>query len=524
MDYQLQQTGTQVQEILNQAPGVIASSALDTLDATGVFYVADDNGKVSGILLCATEIEDGATVYVQCYLHDGVVVMRAGSSLPLTGQWSNLMQMQINDLQNSKVSKRTGYDLSKNDFTDYYKGSIDALMRDVSRLSDGKLGWEFVAGLPAISYNTLNKVYFIQSTVDANCVDAWIVDTSVTPNAWKQIGKSIDTSVFYQKPANGIPKTDLASAVQASLENADTAVQPAALTPIQNAINTIEAVIPSAASAQNQLADKSYVDGKVASGTANFVGTFNSLSELQAVQNPTNNDYGFVIEKDALGNEYYDRYKYNASTQQWLFEYKVESTPFTADQWAAIQSGMTAALVTKLNALPTAQELNAALAGKQPSINTVEVSVGNGTGTPSGTASVSGNKMTFSFENLKGDTGPAGPQGPKGDTGATGEQGPKGDTGDTGATGATGATGPAGPQGPKGDTGETGPQGPQGIQGIQGVPGPQGPKGDTGVTGDASSLAIIHGIDKTTSYASTDVCGADAAQALLNEIEGGFYY
>jgi hypothetical protein len=56
------------------------------------------------------------------------------------------------------------------------------------------------------------------------------------------------------------------------------------------------------------------------------------------------------------------------------------------------------------------------------------------------------------------------------------------------------------------------------------VQGPQGPKGDTGVSGDASSLAIIHGIDKTTSYAATDVCGADAAQALLNAIEGGFYY
>ena len=272
-------------------------------------------------------------------------------------------------------------------------------------------------------------------------------------------------------------------------------------------------MIPSAASAQNQLADKSYVDDKVSSGTANFVGTFNSLAELQAVQNPTNNDYGFVIEQDALGNEYYDRYKFNGTS--WLFEYKVESTPFTADQWAAIQSGITSALVTKLEALPTAQELNTAFAGKQPNINTVEVSVGNDTGTPSGTASVSGNKMTFSFQNLKGNTGPAGP---KGDTGATGEQGPKGDTG------ATGATGPAGPQGEKGDKGDTGATGAQGPQGIQGVQGPQGPKGDTGVTGDASSLAIIHGIDKTTSYATTDVCGADAAQALLNEIEGGFYY
>lgn len=136
---------------------------------------------------------------------------------------------------------------------------------------------------------------------------------------------------------------------------------------IFTAIDTIEAVIPSAASAQNKLTDKNYVDSAIATSSANFVGTFESLAELQAVQNPTNNDYGFVIETDAQGNEYYDRYKFNGT--QWLFEYKVESTPFTADQWAAIQSGITSALVTKLNALPTAQQLNTQLAGKQDTID-----------------------------------------------------------------------------------------------------------------------------------------------------------
>lgn len=61
-----------------------------------------------------------------------------------------------------------------------------------------------------------------------------------------------------------------------------------------------------------------------------------------------------------------------------------------------------------------------------------------------------------------GPVGPAGPQGPKGDTGDTGSQGdtgpqgPKGDKGDKGEkgekgdTGATGATGATGPQGPSG--------------------------------------------------------------------------
>ena len=138
------------------------------------------------------------------------------------------------------------------------------------------------------------------------------------------------------------------------------------LTQAEGDIDGIEAVIPSQATPQNQLADKEFVNHSVATNTANFVGTFQTLAELQAVQNPTNNDYGFVIEQDAQGNEYYDRYKYNAANATWLFEYKIESTPFTAAQWAAIQSGITAALVTKLQDLPT----NAALQGALNLINT----------------------------------------------------------------------------------------------------------------------------------------------------------
>lgn len=70
-----------------------------------------------------------------------------------------------------------------------------------------------------------------------------------------------------------------------------------------------------------------------------------------------------------------------------------------------------------------------ALSGKQQTIDTVNVSVDNNSGSPSATASVSGNTMTMAFHNIKGAKG------------------------DTGATGATGATGP---QGPKGDQGNPG--------------------------------------------------------------------
>lgn len=171
----------------------------------------------------------------------------------------------------------------------------------------------------------------------------------------------------YQKPSTGIPKTDLANGVQSSLEKADTALQQSDLTPIENDIDAIEAKIPSAASASNQLADKNFVNSSIATNTATFKGTYNSLAELQAVTGATNNDYGFVIEYDQQGNEYYDRYKYNGTA--WIFEYKIESTPFTAAQWAAIQSGITSGDVQKLAALPTKAQLDAMLDAKQDVIN-----------------------------------------------------------------------------------------------------------------------------------------------------------
>lgn len=171
----------------------------------------------------------------------------------------------------------------------------------------------------------------------------------------------------YQKPSTGIPKTDLASGVQTSLNKANTALQQADLTPVENDIDAIKVKIPSAASASNQLADKNFVNVSIATNTANFKGTFDTLAELQAVTGATNNDYGFVIEYDQQGNEYYDRYKYNGTA--WIFEYKIESTPFTAEQWAAIQSGITSGDVQKLAALPTKAQLDALLDAKQDVIN-----------------------------------------------------------------------------------------------------------------------------------------------------------
>ena len=130
----------------------------------------------------------------------------------------------------------------------------------------------------------------------------------------------------------------------------------------------------------------SFVNSSVATNTAYFVGTFKTVSDLEAVADPTNNDYGFVIVVESAiltesepadwstnwtdyytysggvytpvggstaptwqANTYYqadgvryDRYKYNGETEQWAFEYSLNNSSFTANEWATIQSGLTA--------------------------------------------------------------------------------------------------------------------------------------------------------------------------------------
>lgn len=71
----------------------------------------------------------------------------------------------------------------------------------------------------------------------------------------------------------------------------------------------------------------------------------------------------------------------------------------------------------------------------------------------------------------------------------------------------------------KGEKGDTG------EQGVQGVQGPRGAEGAAGITGDVSDLSIRQAVDATTAYTATDVAGAEALQYILtHDIEGGFYY
>ena len=126
---------------------------------------------------------------------------------------------------------------------------------------------------------------------------------------------------------------------------------------LNNNINTINSKIPSQASSTNQLADKDFVNSSITTNTANFIGTFTDIEELKR-QPATNNDYAFWLTTDSAGNILFKRYKYIASTNSWVFEYDLNNSSFTSEQWLAIQSGITPVLVAKLKGIEEGAQVN----------------------------------------------------------------------------------------------------------------------------------------------------------------------
>lgn len=175
--------------------------------------------------------------------------------------------------------------------------------------------------------------------------------------------KSPDVSGFITKDVNDLTNyknntqlTSLLNEKQASLTDAQlqavnsgaTSANIGQISTNTQAITTINNKIPAQASSTNQLADKEFVNSTVSTATATFRGTFNTLAELQAVT-ADENDYGFVKSTDSAGNTVYKRYKYSNKT--WMFEYDLNNSSFTAEQWASINSGITATEVEKINNL-----------------------------------------------------------------------------------------------------------------------------------------------------------------------------
>lgn len=135
--------------------------------------------------------------------------------------------------------------------------------------------------------------------------------------------------------------------------NTEESERKAADTALGTRVASIEDKIPAQASSENKLADKDFVNSSIATSTATFRGTFDTLEALKAAQ-ADKNDYAFWVHKDEDGNTCYDKYTYTGT--EWKFEYRLNNSSFTAAQWAALNSGVTADVI---KALQDADKANA---------------------------------------------------------------------------------------------------------------------------------------------------------------------
>ncbi len=197
--------------------------------------------------------------------------------------------------------------------------NISELVNDVGYITSASLPTDYVPNT-----RTING-YALSSNITLNYSDVGALSSSTTIN-------------------------DLTTATQqAALNSGATTTNIGQITTNENNISDIQDLIPNQATTSNQLADKDFVNSSIATNTAYFIGTFNSVAELEAYSGTlTNNDYAFVATTDAAGNTLYDRYKYNADTQEWMFEYELNNSSFTAAQWDSINSGATSTNIDQI--------------------------------------------------------------------------------------------------------------------------------------------------------------------------------
>ena len=135
---------------------------------------------------------------------------------------------------------------------------------------------------------------------------------------------------------------------------------------IQEQIDEIEAKIPSAATSENQLADKAFVNSSINNYAAFYLtknadgDAFQTYEELTSAtkfwnagveKTPTKNDYLVVLQDEtkttAIGVDPTTRYTYQGEwpTGQFEFQYIVNNTALTQAQVDAINSGITKSIV-----------------------------------------------------------------------------------------------------------------------------------------------------------------------------------
>ena len=422
MKYKLQQTGDEVQEILNKPTATIAQVDAETQRAENVEAalredITDIDNKIPSAASSSNQLADKA------FVNSSV----ATATATFRGTYNLVTDLQLTtDATHAAIAAMLAQTISTADANDYcfvqvpVSDAQPTVIEVVARYKFGGNGWEFEydlnnSGFTADQWSAINShiTSGLVTKLD-NLPDNAALTTLL--NGKQDVISDLSTiregaaagATAYQKPVGGIPKTDLASGVQTSLDKADAAApQSTTYTKTEvdglvsaeetraraaeeaNAsdIDAIEGKIPVAATTENQLADKAFVNSSVATATATFRGTYNLVTDLQLTTDATHaaiaamlaqtistadaNDYCFVqvpvSDAQPTVIEVVARYKFGGNG--WEFEYDLNNSGFTADQWSAINSHITSGLVTKLDNLPDNAALTTLLNGKQDVIS-----------------------------------------------------------------------------------------------------------------------------------------------------------
>lgn len=233
---------------------------------------------------------------------------------------------------------------------------------------------------------------------------------------------------FYQKPAGGVPKTDLSSDVQTSLGKADAAVPNSTyntkMGQIDASIVSINGKIPSEATSSNQLADKAYLASQISgfiTKSVNDLTNYYLKSETytkeevlaliaainqfhyevypstSAVTSPANNVL-YLIGPTGQGSDKYEEYVYPNSTTGWV---KIGDTSIDLSGYVT-----TTALNTALASYYTKMQADTLLAEKEAVANKVTTIDGDSTDMqyPSAKAVFDSVALAASVENLENGT------------------------------------------------------------------------------------------------------------------------
>ena len=224
----------------------------------------------------------------------------------------------------------------------------------VARFNES-MEWEFLSPINGMSVFTKDGKhwYFYQSPIWKDVFSTILKsdsDISFTGNV--SFSKSPTTSDTQFGNNSLLPKSEIASLINSAISAHNS--NQLSHDDIRLVISTIQSMIPSQASDENQLADKDFVNSTINSLAAFFRGSFATHEDLENYSGPiSNNDYAYVEEDETHQGQAW-RYIYVESDDPtisgWYPQFKVNDTPLTAAQLAALNSGATVNLINKISA------------------------------------------------------------------------------------------------------------------------------------------------------------------------------